>query len=169
MLSDRRSVIRQRRLGARCLAARCPPFTDHRTLSTVCFLLALKSDAARLLHLPRAVLRAGPAVGGDSRQQRRQPAAMLPAAWGAPLRHGHADGRNGPDTRSATVVYRPRNLPTLSRSLHDDSDAGSRAPSRAGQPTNRVDVLTGVCFPALRCALEPQPGPRRPRPSDIAS
>ena len=104
-------------------------------------LLALIADAARLLHLPRAVLRAGSAVGDDAGQRGREPAGLLQACRRTSLRHEHADGRDdGEDCRSAAFVFRSFNLPPLSGPHDDDPDAGTRAYGRAGKPTGHVDV-----------------------------
>ena len=103
------------------------PVTAHVLLTSI-------SDAARLLHPPRAVLRAGTIVGPDRRHRGCKPSAMLQAAWGASLRHvpahpGHA-GATG--SRSNDDCFRSLKLPQLSRSNDCDADASARRDGRSG-------------------------------------
>ena len=139
-----------------------PRTTDHDLLSA-----SIESDAARLLHFPRAVLRAGTAVGLDRRQRGRRPAALLPAARGAPLRHVRANHghESGPARRSEAGLFRALHLPALSRTRIFNADAGSCADGCAGQISHRTD--TCLCFSSGTVAglLSPEPHSRRARTS----
>jgi len=102
---------------------------------------SIEADAARLLHLPRPVLRVGAAVG-DLRQRGRESAALLPVARGAPLRHGAAHGRDDArrgigqdaDGRSAD------DLPGVSGSGCMVRRAGSGAYGQRCGPTGAEDA-----------------------------
>ena len=54
---------------------------------------SIEADAPHFLHFPDPALWAWAAVGVD-RQRGGQSAALLPASRSAPLRYGHADGRD---------------------------------------------------------------------------
>ncbi len=141
--------------------------------SAILMSASMCADAARLLHFPDPVLRAGSAVGHCRRQRRRRLAGVLPAARSAPLRHvrgnhGHA-GR--PRHRSDAELFGSAHLPAVSRPAIRNAGPGScpgcggidGCSRRSGSRLRAHGRNRFLLFPTRHYARRPWPSSKRTR------